>query len=122
MLHAVIGTFIVFFGIFMIMNGRRLLGGLTTTTNTTNTTYTGEYERIEVGHDGLHLVPEIITLTAGKNYELVITPSSNGRGCMVTLTMPGLDNSVNSIVKDKPIIYKFTAIKAGKYDVVCGTM
>jgi len=63
-----------------------------------------------------------VTLQAGKSYELVITPSENGKGCMSTLTIPSLDRGVNPIVKGQPITYKFTNIKAGKYNVVCGAM
>jgi hypothetical protein len=50
----------------MIMNGRRLLGGLTSTPNNNQniTSSTAEYERVEVGHNGLNTVPEVITLTA----------------------------------------------------------
>lgn len=123
LLNTIIGTLIVFFWIFMIMNGRRLLGWIARFTNTTQTTtFTGEYQRIEVWFDGLALVPEITTLNVGGNYELIITPTDNGKWCMVTQTIPGLDNKVHTIVKWQPIIYKFTNIQKGSYDVVCGTM
>ena len=124
LLHTIIWTLIVFFGIFMIMNGRRLLGWLTSTPNSNQniTATTGEYERIEVRHDGLNTVPEVITLTAGKNYELVITPSENGKWCMVSLIIPGLDRTVNPIKKWQPITYKFTNIQKGTYNIVCWTM
>jgi hypothetical protein len=41
---------------------------------------------------------------------------------MVTQTIPGLDNKVNTIIKGQPIIYKFTNIQKDSYNVVCGTM
>lgn len=124
LLHTIIWTLIVFFGIFMIMNGRRLLGWFTTgpNTNQNTTVTTWEYERREVGHDGFNTVPEIITLTAGKNYELVITPTDNGKWCMVSLIILGLDRSVNRIIKDQPITYKFTNIQKWTYNIVCWTM
>lgn len=124
LLHSIIWTLIVFFGIFMVMNGRRILGWLSFFTNNNNNIIdtNAVYEKVNIWHNWLNLVPEVVTLTAGKNYELIITPSDNGKWCMVSLTMPGLDRSVNPIIKDQPIVYKFTNIKAGKYDVVCGTM
>jgi len=123
LLHTIIWTLIVFFGIFMIMNGRRLLGWLTSTPNNNqNITSTTGYERIEVGHDGLNIIPEVITLIAGKNYELVITPSDNGKWCMVSLTIPGLDRTINRIIKGQLITYKFTNIQKGTYTIVCWTM
>jgi plastocyanin domain-containing protein len=75
-----------------------------------------------VGHNGLNTVPEVITLTAWKNYELVITPTDNGKWCMVSLTIPGLDRGVNRIIKWQPITYKFTNIQKGTYTIVCWTM
>ena len=123
LLHTIIWTLIVFFGIFMIMNDRRLLGWLTSTPNNNqNITSTTGYERIEVGHDGLNIIPEVITLIAGKNYELVITPSDNGKWCMVSLTIPGLDRTINRIIKGQLITYKFTNIQKGTYTIVCWTM
>lgn len=123
LLHTIIGTLIVFFGIFMIMNGRRMLGGVSTFTDTNqNISFTGEYQRVEAWFDGLALVPGIINLTAGGNYELVVTPTDNGKWCMVTQTIPGLDRKVNTIIKWQPILYKFTNIKAGTYNVICWTM
>lgn len=124
LLHTIIWTLIVFFGIFMIMNGRRLLGWLTTWPNTNQniTITTWEYERVEVGHDGFNTVPEVIILTAGNSYELVITPTDNGKWCMVSLVILGLDRSVNRIIKGQPITYKFTNIQKWTYNIVCWTM
>ncbi|EKD25569.1 MAG: heavy metal transport/detoxification protein [uncultured bacterium (gcode 4)] len=123
LLHTIIGTLIVFFGIFMIMNGRRMLWWLSAFTNTNQTTsFTGEYQQVNIWFDGLALVPEITTLTAGGNYELIVTPSENGKWCMVNQTIPSLDRTVNPIIKWQPIIYRFTNSKAGTYDVVCWTM
>jgi hypothetical protein len=124
LLHTIIWTLIVFFGIFMITNGRRLLGWLISTPNNNQNiiSTTWAYERIEVGHDGLNIVPEIITLIAGKNYELIITPSENGKWCMVNLLIPGLDGKINRIIKWQPIIYKFINIQKGSYSIVCWTM
>lgn len=123
LLHTIIWTLIVFFGIFMIMNGRRLLGWVARFTNTNQiTTFTGEYQRVEIWFDGLALVPETTTLTAGRNYELIVTPTDNGKWCMVTETIPGIDNNIYTIVKWQPIIYKIVNIKKGEYNVVCWTM
>lgn len=123
LLNTIIWTLIVFFGIFMVINGRRLLGWVTRFTNTTQTTtFTGEYQRVEIWFDGLALVPGTVELQAGGNYELVVTPTENGKWCMVTQTIPGLDNKVYTIIKGQPIVYKFTNIKKGSYNVVCWTM
>lgn len=119
--HTIIWMLIVFFGLFMITNSRHLLSWLTTNSND-NANFTWEYERIEIWHNWLNLVPEIVTLTAWKNYELIITPSENGKWCMVNLIIPWLDRSVNRIIKNQPITYKFNNIKYWTYNVVCWTM
>gem|GEM_PF-6008813 len=38
---------------------------------------------------------------------------------MSTLTIPGLDRNVNTIIKGQPVRYVFNNIKAGTYNVVC---
>jgi hypothetical protein len=107
----------------MVMNGRRLLGWVARFTNITQSTnFTGEYERVEIWFDGLALVPGTVTLKAGGNYELVVTPTDNGKWCMVTQTIPGLDRSVHNIIKGQPITYKFTNIQKWTYNIVCWTM
>jgi len=123
LLHTIIGTLIVFFGIFMIMNGRRMLWWLSVLTGAKQTTsFTGEYQRVEAWFDGLALVPETINLTAGGNYEFIVTPTENGKWCMVSQTIPGLDRNVRTIIKWQPIVYKLANIKAGTYNIVCWTM
>ncbi len=123
LLHTIIWILIIFFGIFTIMNGRRLLWWFSSTSNNQNiSSITAEYEQIEIGHNWLNLVPEIITLTAGRDYELTITPSDNGKWCMNSLVIPWFDRTVHQIIKDIPIIYKIHNIKKGTYYVVCWTM
>lgn len=125
LLHTIIWTLIVFFGIFMINNARRMFWWASTFTNTqviNQEDSSWAYERREVGHNWFNVVPETIILTAGKNYELIITPSSNGKWCMVTMTIPSLDRTVHRIIKDQRISYKFNNIKKWSYPIVCGTM
>lgn len=122
LLHSIIGTLIVFFGIFMLSNGRRLLGWGEKTETTQISNFTGTFETISIWHNWYQTIPTTILLEAGKNYEFIITPSDNGRGCMVNMLIPGLDRTVKPIVKDQPIIYKFINIKKWTYNIVCGTM
>ena len=57
-----------------------------TTSNQNNTTgitaQNLETEIVQVGHNWSQFVPSSIKLAVGKNYKLVVTPSSDGRGCM----------------------------------------
>jgi hypothetical protein len=123
LLHTIIWTLIIFFGIFMIMNGRRLLWWFFSTSNNQNiSSITKEYEHIEIWHNGLNLVPEIITLTAGKDYELTITPSDNGKWCMSSLIIPWFNRITHQITKGIPITYKIHNIKKWTYYVVCWSM
>jgi hypothetical protein len=46
-------------------------------------------EIVAVGHDGLQFVPSTIKLAKGKNYSIEVTPSSDGRGCMTEVVIPG---------------------------------
>lgn len=122
LLHTIIGAIIIFFGIFMINNGRTLLW--TTGQKPVQEEFSSNipYETIQVEHDGYQTIPEKILLQAGKNYELIITPRSNGRGCMVNMIIPKLDRTIRPIKKGEPIVYRFTNIQKGQYAIVCGTM
>jgi hypothetical protein len=56
-------------------------------------------EIIEIGHDGLGLIPGEVQLQAGKAYTLHITPTSNGLGCFQELIIPKIDDEAHPIVK-----------------------
>ncbi|AHB41711.1 heavy metal transport/detoxification protein [candidate division SR1 bacterium RAAC1_SR1_1] len=122
LLHTIIGAIIIFFGIFMINNGRTLLGTAPQKPVQEEFSSNIAYETIHIEHDGYQTIPEKILLQAGKNYELIITPNSNGRGCMVNMLIPKLDRTIRPIKKDLPIVYRFTNIQKGQYAIVCGTM
>jgi hypothetical protein len=123
-----IGVLIIFFGVFSISNGRILVDtwgdreeqNMSTTTETIPQDIS--YERIDVWHNGSELVPQQVRLKAGGNYELIITPESNGIWCMNSMVIPKINREVHRIIKWEPITYKLTNIKAGKYDVVCSAM
>jgi hypothetical protein len=90
------------------------------TTNTVNTTAT--YETVNVWHSEVSLIPETVTLTAGKSYKLIITPTADGAWCMNTMTFPWLDSNVYPVKKDVPVIIVINNAKAGTYQVVCWAM
>lgn len=121
-LHTIVWAIIIFFGIFMINNGRTLLW--TTPQKPAQEEFSSNitYETIHVEHDGYQTIPEKSLLQAGKNYELIITPNSNGKGCMINMLIPKLDRTIRPIKKDQPIVYRFTNIQKGQYAIVCGTM
>jgi len=77
---------------------------------------------VNVGHNEYALIPETVTLTAGKNYKLVITPTADGGGCMNNMTFPGLDSNVYPVKKGVPVTIVINNAKAGTYEVICGNM
>jgi len=94
----------------------------TTTTTTTNIDTTASYETVNVGHTAYALVPETVTLVAGKNYKLIITPTEDGGWCMNNMTIAGLDSNVYPVKKGVPVTIVINNAKAGMYEVVCGNM
>ena len=99
-------------------------GGWKTTPISTNTTspVTTTYETIQVGENGTTTVPETINLSAGKNYKIVITPTSDGLWCRYSLTIPGIDNNIYPIKKGQAITITVNNIPAGNYNIVCWAM
>lgn len=88
--------------------------------NTVNENIT--YEIVNVWHDEYSMIPETLTLNAGKNYKLIITPSADWWGCMNNMTIPKIDENIYDIKKWVPITIIINNAKAGKYEVVCANM
>lgn len=124
LLHTIIWVLIIFFGIFMINNSRTLLWTRAPQQPIIEQQFnsTLPYETINVEHDWYQMIPQKITLEAGKNYEFIITPNSDWRWCMVNMLIPKLDRTIRYIKKNQPIVYKFTNLQKGQYAIVCWTM
>lgn len=85
LINPLIASLLVVFWLYTIYNGTILAQALTTSNqnNTTGITVQNlETEIVQVGHNWSQFVPSSIKLPIGKNYKLVVTPSSDGRGCM----------------------------------------
>nr|MDD3720653.1 sulfite exporter TauE/SafE family protein [Candidatus Gracilibacteria bacterium] len=125
LLNKIIGVFIIFFAISILRGASNLISfSNNSTNNNQEITSTNNSNLIEmnVGHNGNNLEPETINLEYGKNYKLIITPTHDGIGCMVTMIIPQINNTVNTIKKGIPIEYDLVNLKKGNYRVVCGTM
>lgn len=79
-------------------------------------------EVISVSHNGSSLVPEEIVLQVGKNYEIQVTPTSNGIGCMFEATVPKLSNERWRIEAGKQFTIQVPNAQPGRYPVVCSAM
>ncbi|EKD24687.1 MAG: hypothetical protein ACD_80C00170G0001 [uncultured bacterium (gcode 4)] len=80
------------------------------------------YETVNVWHTAFALNPETVTLSAGKSYKLIITPTENGGWCMGTMTIPGIDENVYPIKAGQPITITIDNAQAGNYEVICWAM
>ncbi|MFK7779577.1 MAG: sulfite exporter TauE/SafE family protein [Candidatus Gracilibacteria bacterium] len=131
-LNKIIGVIVIFFGIFTISNAYNLLNfsGISTITNNLEQTETIKLESnenielkvIEVGHNGWSTDPEIIELKVGGNYKIIITPTSDGKGCMSTQVIPTLSKKTSYVKKGVPIEYKIYNAKIGTHNIVCTSM
>lgn len=79
-------------------------------------------EVVAVWHNGRSLVPDEIVLQAGKDYEIQITPSSNGIGCMFEATVPKISNETYKIEAGKQFTINIPGAKPWRYPVVCTSM
>lgn len=98
------------------------------TSNTPNTAWTVPTQNnlpaevIAVGHDWRSLVPEQIVLVAWKSYDIQVTPSRNGVGCMFAATIPTLWTETWTIKSWETFSIKIDNAKSGTYPVVCTSM
>lgn len=85
LINPLIASLLVVFWLYTIYNGTILTQALTTSNQNNTTSITAqnlETETVQVGHNWSQFVPSSIKLAVGKNYKLVVIPSSDGRGCM----------------------------------------
>lgn len=127
-INKIIWILVIIFWVFSINNGWTLFGGLNVVednqymSSDIKQETVKNYEKIKIWHNWWSLEPESVELKAGKNYELIILPSSNGIWCMSTMIIPDISRDVNRIIKWKEIIYKIDWLKSWKYPVVCASM
>ena len=78
------------------------------TIETINMTYTSKW-----------LEPSSITVELWKTYHIVIDSQTTVYGCMSTITLPWLDNSIKEIKNWEQIIFEFTPTKKWKFGFNC---
>lgn len=89
LINPLIASLLVVFWLYTIYNGSLLTQALSDTGNTkTAITQSTDTEIINLWFDGSRLVPRSTTLKAGKNYKVVVNPSSDGRGCKGSMVIP----------------------------------
>jgi hypothetical protein len=81
-----------------------------------------EVEIVAVGHDWWSLVPNQIVLSAWKSYDIQVTPSRNGIGCMYAATVPTLSSETWDVKSWETFSIKLTNAAPGRYPVVCTSM
>lgn len=126
-LNTIIWWIVVFFWVFSMTNAYNLISINSTDDNkqisTSNTwTLENEIEVINIWHNWWSTDPKEIYLETGKNYKLIITPTSDGKGCMTTQVIPKLNTAVSYNKKWIPIEYNFNNLAPWKYPIVCSAM
>jgi hypothetical protein len=81
-----------------------------------------DVEIIRAWHNWFKMEPKEILLEKWKNYKIIITPSSDWKGCMFNQRIPKLNTKISDIKAWVDIIYEINNAEVGTYEVVCGTM
>lgn len=120
---------IVYFSLFTLSNARSLLWWIwwnfiknNTDAMTVSDTSWMSFEEVNVWHNWISIVPQVIQLESWKNYKLTILPESNGQWCMSTLVIPLIDRTPHNIIKWQAITFELINLKAGNYPIVCSAM
>lgn len=95
LLNPLIAALLVAFGMYTIVNGYTLINILKSSSVSTApqppvVQWDLELVTYAIGHNGYAFVPEDIELAVGKNYKLIVTPTSNGKGCFTHVVLPGI--------------------------------
>lgn len=118
------GVVVVLFSIFNIKNGLNLTGAKTVFATFTSgnardvkiDTQTTEVVKALYTKDGL--TPRSIPIKAGVPTKLVIEVQADGVGCMTSMTIPGLDNSMYRVSKGSELTFTVTA-PIGTHNITC---
>ncbi len=125
-LNTVIASILVFFGIITIYNSSNLLSFYAPKEaqawQEVSTKNLWDTEIVTVWHNGWNTEPQEIVLKKGKNYQVVITPDQDGRGCMSTQVIPKIKSQVSYVKAGQDIVYNFNNPLPGKYEIVCASM
>lgn len=130
--NKIIASFLVFFWIITITNSANLLSFYNPVNNTQNIVteekswdnniINNTVEEIRVWHDWWSTDPMDIVLESWKNYKLIITPTSNWKGCMSTQVIPKLRSKVSYVKSGVPITYDINNALPWTYEIVCASM
>ena len=132
LLNKIIWAIVIFFWVFTLFNAYNLLNfsGVGSSENSIEQTWRPDtikkdnikLEVIHIWHNGWSTDPEIIELKVWRNYKLVITPTSNGRGCMSTQAIPTLSRKASYVRKGVPIEYEIYNAEPWTHHIVCTSM
>lgn len=64
--------------------------------------------------------PKQIEIPVGKPVSIEITALDDGRGCMSSVTIPGLTEKIDLLEKGSTTVFDVTASRAGDYYITCG--
>jgi hypothetical protein len=122
--YKIIGWIVFMLGLYTVYNALPLLHGWmmqwwSTQKTTQDNPWTVPTEKISLRYTEQWLVPNVVNLEKWKNYEITITPETTVYGCMSTITIPWLDNSIKPIATGTPITFTVSAEKSGTYDFLC---
>lgn len=65
------------------------------------------------------IIPSEFTAKVGEKTTLLVDVKEEGRGCMSTIMIPGLDDTPQFLKKGKQIRLTFTATEPGEYQITC---
>lgn len=120
LLNPLIAALLVAFGFTTVFNGYTLINALNDSPKPSTIAENLDTETIQIGHDGIQFVPETIQLEAGKNYKLVVTPTSDGLGCFTQVVLPG--GGTQAIIKGQPFEIFVDGSSPDKIPLVCAAM
>ena len=136
-LNNIIASILIFFWIITISNSSNLLSFYSPSSNNTNIVKQevvtkqevvkkqkkdNLVEIVRVWHDWWNTDPREVILEKWKNYKVIVTPDSNGKGCMSTQLIPKLKSKVSYVRKWQDIVYEFNNAMSWTYEIVCGSM
>lgn len=119
------GLAVIIFGAFNFNNGWALLvpGGVSAAAPKAGAPVAAPSGEVQVVKAEYYLNPGLtpanFTVKAGQPVRMEIAVKDEDYGCMSTIMIPGLYNTVQFLEKDTTVVMEFTPKKPGSYRIVC---
>jgi sulfite exporter TauE/SafE/copper chaperone CopZ len=115
------GIVVILFAGFNIRNGYNMTGGIKFggEESVLEEETSGEVQLIKATYNPKEFTPKTATVKVNQPVRIEVYAETDGRGCMGSFMIPGLDDKAQYFKKGETVVSEFTPKKTGTYQMTC---